>query len=53
MIRKTIRELADELDPDRFAQVHRSVIVNLHRVAEVVRAARGVSAALNACLAHC
>ena len=38
VIRKTIRELADELDPDRFAQVHRSVIVNLHRVAEVVRA---------------
>jgi DNA-binding LytR/AlgR family response regulator len=39
VIRKTIRELADELDPDRFAQVHRSVIVNLHRVAEVARAA--------------
>ena len=32
LIRKTIRELADELDPERFAQVHRSVIVNLHRV---------------------
>lgn len=37
VIRKTIRELADELDPERFVQVHRSVIVNLHRVAEVVR----------------
>ena len=37
LIRKTIRELADELDPDRFAQVHRSVIVNLHRVREVAR----------------
>jgi len=37
LIRKTIRELADELDPDRFAQVHRSVIVNLHRVSQVVR----------------
>jgi len=37
LIRKTIRELADELDPDRFAQVHRSVIVNLHRVAQVTR----------------
>jgi len=37
LIRKTIRELADELDPDRFAQVHRSVIVNLHRVREVTR----------------
>jgi DNA-binding LytR/AlgR family response regulator len=37
LIRKTIRELADELDPDRFVQVHRSVIVNLHHVAQVVR----------------
>lgn len=37
LIRKTIRELADELDPDRFVQVHRSTIVNLHHVAQVVR----------------
>ena len=37
LIRKTIRELADELDPQRFAQVHRSVIVNLHRVSQVTR----------------
>jgi DNA-binding LytR/AlgR family response regulator len=37
LIRKTIRELADELDPDRFAQVHRSVIVNLARVTHVTR----------------
>ncbi|MFA6262735.1 MAG: LytTR family DNA-binding domain-containing protein [Bacteroidia bacterium] len=37
LIRKTIRELADELDPERFVQVHRSVIVNLHHVAQVVR----------------
>jgi DNA-binding LytR/AlgR family response regulator len=37
LIRKTIRELADELDPARFAQVHRSVIVNLHQVAQVNR----------------
>jgi DNA-binding LytR/AlgR family response regulator len=37
LIRKTIRELADELDPDRFAQVHRSVIVNLSRVTQVTR----------------
>jgi DNA-binding LytR/AlgR family response regulator len=32
LIRKTIRELADELDPQRFAQVHRSAIVCLERV---------------------
>jgi len=37
LIRKTIRELADELDPERFAQVHRSVIVNLHQVSQVGR----------------
>lgn len=37
LIRKTIRELADELDPDRFAQIHRSVIVNLARVSHVTR----------------
>jgi DNA-binding LytR/AlgR family response regulator len=37
LIRRTIRELADELDPSRFAQIHRSVIVNLHRVSQVQR----------------
>jgi DNA-binding LytR/AlgR family response regulator len=37
LIRKTIRELADELDPERFVQVHRSVIVNLARVTHVTR----------------
>ena len=34
LIRKTIRELADVLDPECFTQVHRSVIVNLHQVAQ-------------------
>lgn len=37
LIRRTIRELADELDPARFAQIHRSVIVNLSRVSHVTR----------------
>jgi DNA-binding LytR/AlgR family response regulator len=37
LIRKTIRELADELDPERYAQIHRSVIVNLARVSHVAR----------------
>lgn len=37
LIRKTIRELVDELDPQKFAQIHRSVIVNLHHVAQVQR----------------
>lgn len=39
LIRKTIRELADELDPARFVQIHRSVIVALPFVAQVVRGA--------------
>jgi DNA-binding LytR/AlgR family response regulator len=37
LIRKTIRELADELDPAVFVQTHRSVIVNLRHVSQVVR----------------
>jgi DNA-binding LytR/AlgR family response regulator len=37
LIRKTIRELADELDPQRYLQIHRSVIVNLARVSHVTR----------------
>jgi len=37
LIRKTIRELADELDPDVFVQVHRAVIVNLRQVVQVTR----------------
>jgi DNA-binding LytR/AlgR family response regulator len=39
LIRKTIRELADELDPERFVQIHRSVIVSLRHVAQVTRGA--------------
>jgi DNA-binding LytR/AlgR family response regulator len=39
LIRKTIRELAEELDGERFVQIHRSVIVALHQVAQVVRGA--------------
>ncbi len=39
LIRKTIRELADELHPDHFVQIHRSVIVALNQVAQVTRGA--------------
>jgi DNA-binding LytR/AlgR family response regulator len=37
LIRKPIRELIDELDAEHFVQVHRSVIVNLKHVAQVIR----------------
>ncbi len=41
LIRKPIRELHDELDPDAFWQVHRGTIVNLRAVARVERDWRG------------
>ena len=41
LIRKTIRELSEELDPEMFWQVHRSTIVNLHAIDSVVRDERG------------
>ena len=34
LIRKSIREMADELDPVRFVQIHRSTIVNLDQVGQ-------------------
>jgi DNA-binding LytR/AlgR family response regulator len=37
LIRRPIRELIEELDPDRFVQIHRSTIVNLRCVAQVIR----------------
>ena len=37
LIRKTIRELYDELDPEVFWQVHRGTIVNLRAIARVER----------------
>lgn len=33
LIRKSIREIADELNPDQFLQIHRSTLVNLDKVA--------------------
>jgi DNA-binding LytR/AlgR family response regulator len=37
LIRVPLSELASQLDTDDFAQIHRSVIVNLHQVAQVQR----------------
>ncbi len=41
LIRKTIRELLDELDPATFWQVHRGTIVNVAAIAGVSRDLRG------------
>ena len=41
LIRKSLKELLDELDPDVFWQVHRATIVNLGAVASVGRDHRG------------
>jgi DNA-binding LytR/AlgR family response regulator len=37
LIKKTIKELAAELDPNMFWQIHRSVIVNVRAIDSVVR----------------
>ena len=41
LIRKPIKELVDELDPDRFWQIHRSTLVNVREVDSVTRDDRG------------
>jgi DNA-binding LytR/AlgR family response regulator len=41
LIKKTIKELADELDPSLFWQVHRSTLVNVHAIDSVIRDGRG------------
>lgn len=38
LVRTPLKELLAQLDPARFVQVHRSVVVNLHAVSHVVRA---------------
>ncbi|WP_263351533.1 LytR/AlgR family response regulator transcription factor [Acidicapsa acidisoli] len=40
MLRETIKQLADTLDPRTFVRVHRSAIVNLGHVREVLREGR-------------
>jgi DNA-binding LytR/AlgR family response regulator len=41
LIRKTLKELADELDPDEFWRIHRSTLVRVDAIAEVTRDMRG------------
>jgi DNA-binding LytR/AlgR family response regulator len=41
LIRKTIKELTDELDPAAFWQIHRSTLVNVNAIESVLRDIRG------------
>lgn len=41
LIRKTITELSDEIDPQQFQRIHRSTIVNIGSIAKVVRTFSG------------
>ncbi|MCE2971764.1 MAG: LytTR family DNA-binding domain-containing protein [Burkholderiales bacterium] len=41
LIRKPIKELIDELDPEQFWQIHRATIVNIKAVAGITRDFRG------------
>lgn len=41
LIRKTLRELEEELDPREFWRIHRSTLVRVDAIAEVVRDDRG------------
>ncbi len=41
LIRKALRELVEELDPNLFWQIHRSTIVNVRAIADVTRDFRG------------
>jgi len=41
MLRETIKQLASTLDPRKFVRVHRSAIVNVAQVREILRGGRG------------
>jgi len=41
LIRKPIKELLDELDPQQFWQIHRSTVINARAIAGVIRDERG------------
>ena len=46
MLRETIKQLADTLDPAKFVRIHRSVIVNVDRVSEICREGRSEGSVL-------
>jgi DNA-binding LytR/AlgR family response regulator len=41
LVRKPIKELAEELDPEKFWQIHRGAIVNVRSIARVSRSLTG------------
>jgi DNA-binding LytR/AlgR family response regulator len=41
LIRKTIRQLSEELDPEQFWRIHRGTIINVRRIAGVHRSFGG------------
>jgi two-component system LytT family response regulator len=41
MLRETITELSDKLDPRQFVRIHRSSIVNLNQIREIYREGQG------------
>jgi two-component system LytT family response regulator len=41
LVRRSLASLAETLDPDRFARIHRSTIVNVERIAELIPANGG------------
>jgi two-component system LytT family response regulator len=40
MLRETIKQLAETLDPRKFVRIHRSSIVNIEQVREILREGR-------------
>ncbi|HEX3436382.1 MAG TPA: LytTR family DNA-binding domain-containing protein [Pseudacidobacterium sp.] len=40
MLRETIKQLASTLDPQKFVRIHRSIIVNIDQVREILREGR-------------
>jgi two-component system LytT family response regulator len=40
MLRETMKELAQTLDPKQFVRIHRSAIVNVEKVREILREGR-------------
>lgn len=46
LLRESIKQLAATLDPGRFVRVHRSAIVNIGQVREIIREGRGEGAVI-------